>query len=101
MPDQDRNLSGYILPVAATMVGVCMTVISIIKLVETGRKADMMVDEMLSLDSLVFLLSALFSYLAIRSTTRRAALEKLADVTFLIGMALIVVASFVLAYDIA
>lgn len=98
MITSNRGLSSHILPTSATMVGVCMTVLSIAKLLEE-RTRHGIVDEMMAFDSLIFLLSAIFSYLSIRSHRQTARLEKIADLAFMAGLILMVGAAFVLAYE--
>lgn len=98
MITSNRGLSSHILPTSATMVGVCMTVLSIAKLLEE-RTRHGIVDEMMAFDSLIFLLSAIFSYLSIRSHRRTARLEKIADLAFMAGLIMMVGAAFVLAYE--
>lgn len=96
----DNKLSSHILPTSSTMVGVCMTAVSLVKLGET-RYALTRVDELMAFDGLLFLVSAILSYMAIRTTTRAAVgLERAADVVFMLGLCLTVVASFLLAYSI-
>jgi hypothetical protein len=57
------------------------------------------VDELLAADSAIFMLSCLFSYLSIRSTRRALQRESIADVLFLVGLALMVIAGFVLSFE--
>ncbi|MCC6714731.1 MAG: hypothetical protein IT496_05820 [Gammaproteobacteria bacterium] len=96
----DNKLSSHILPTSSTMVGVCMAAVSLVKLGET-RYALTRVDELMAFDGLLFLVSAILSYMAIRSNTRIAVgLERTADVVFMLGLCLTVVASFLLAYSI-
>jgi len=94
----NRGLSSHILPTSATMVGVCMTVLSIAKLLEE-RTRHGIVDEMMAFDSLIFLFSAIFSYLSIRSSHQTERLEKIADLAFMAGLMLMVATAFVLAYE--
>jgi hypothetical protein len=95
LPDR---LSNHILPTSATMVGVCMTVISIVTLSKRAGLGQY-VDEILAVDSALFLLSALFSYLSIRSPRRAQQLESFADALFLIGLGFMVIAAFLLSFD--
>ena len=60
------------------MVGVCMTVISIVKLSQRARVSHY-VDEALAIDGVIFLASVLLSYLSIRSPTMERRLEVFAD----------------------
>jgi hypothetical protein len=100
MNSDRRDLSAHILPVSATMVGVCMTVISI--LILTGRDlSGTVADDILAFDSLLFLVSAMISYLSIRSRSQRSErLERVADGCFLLGLSLMVLSTFLLVYKI-
>ena len=74
-----NNLSGHILPTSGAMLGVCMTVISIVKLTQTNRGIAYWVDDLLALDALIFLGSSIFSYLSIRSKSKKFYFEDIAD----------------------
>ena len=95
------NLSQPILPNSSMMLGVCMTVISIIKVVGV-RHGGGRIAEAFALDSVLFLASAVLSYASMRveaKAERSAALEKLADISFLAGLLFMTCAGFVLAYE--
>ena len=62
---RNSNLSNHILYVSATMVGICMTMLSIIQLIPKGI-VSRWVDDALSLDSMLFLASTMLSYWAFR-----------------------------------
>lgn len=97
-----RDVSEHILPTAATMVGVCMTVISIVKVVELTHGPSR-IDEYLAVDSLFFLLSAGCSYLSIRariSGKRRTKLEQAADLSFMMGMIAMTAIALLFAFEI-
>ena len=96
MSDQ-QSVAHHILPTSVTMAGVCVTVISIIKLTERSYSFTTLIDDFLAVDSLVFLFSAFLSYLSLRSQ-RRVAWEHTADVLFLVGMAIMVICAFLLVY---
>ena len=59
------GLSAHILPASATMIGVCMTVLSIGHLGPAGEWR-MVIDKLLAVDALVFLVSALLSFMSMR-----------------------------------
>ncbi len=80
------------------MVGVCMTVISIIKL--TGNGNQTWVDELLALDSLIFVVSIILSYISVRRGSKMARCEELADTFFMVGMAIMAISAFILAFEI-
>ena len=80
------------------MVGVCLTVIGIIRIVISIRKADTLADDLLAVDAVLFLASCLSSYLALRtrSTHRLHHLERFADVTFIVALvAMVLVCAFI------
>lgn len=98
----ENPLSKHILPNAATMVGVCLTGIGLVKIIEqhTGPSH---VDTFLALDSVLFCVSSLFSYFSLRWAGRRRAqrYETLADYAFMSGMIIMVVVSIIFAFDLA
>ncbi len=93
------GLSEHILPTAATMVGVCMTVLSIGRLSHSGR-LGVFIDKMLALDSVIFLLSAVLSFVAIRIATSTDNVETWAEKLFLLGLSLCAVVAVVIAFAI-
>lgn len=70
------------------MVGVCLTVIGLIRVVITLGKADTLADDFLAADALLFLISCLLSYRALRSRglQRMHRLEKITDTIFIVAM---------------
>ena len=90
---KNSNLSNHILLVSATMVGVCMTMLSIIQLAPKGI-ISRWVDDSLSLDSILFLISTLLSYWALRHEQSSEKYESGADLVFLAGMILLVISGF-------
>ncbi len=93
-----RNLPSHIMPTSATMVGVCMTVISIIKVLHSGSVGHV-IDKILAADSVFFLASTFMSYLSIRSVHRAAALENWADNTFMLGLLLMVFGAIAFSFE--
>jgi hypothetical protein len=85
--DSDSNdLSHHILPNSATMVGVCIMVISIVKSMGPGL-ANYLIDKALAIDSLLFMISALLSFSSIRLEQSTERLERWAEIIFLLGLA--------------
>src|SRR5215207_8759146 len=86
-PPRDPDLSRHILPSAATMVGICTTLIGLVKIIE-ARIGPSHVDEYGGLAALLFLISAMASYLTIRLSSEgrvSAWCERIADVFFVSG----------------
>jgi hypothetical protein len=95
---QKSRLADHILPSSATMIGVCMTVISVSQLIPK-HSISRHVDELLAFDSLLFLASAMLSYFSIRHPGRAEKLEQLADIIFLVAIALMVIIGFVVSFE--
>ena len=70
------------------MVGVCLTVIGLIRVVITLGSADTLADDFLAAGALLFLISCLLSYWVLRSRglRRMHRLEKIADGIFIIAI---------------
>jgi Kef-type K+ transport system membrane component KefB len=85
------------------MVGVCLTVIGLIRVVITLGNADTLADDFLAADALLFLVSCLFSYWALRSRSLRRmhSLEKIADGIFIIAMVGMVIICALITYTIS
>jgi hypothetical protein len=98
---QKPSLAQYVLSCSATMVGVCLTSISLVKILE-GRIGASRVDEYLSLNAVIFLFSAFFAYLSLRTDDSRrvtSLYDKTADLAFMIGLAVMVVIAVLFAYE--
>ena len=90
------GLSAHILPTSATMIGVCMTVLSIGRL---GPGSEL-VDKVLAVDGLVFLVSALLSFMSMRTRHFATRYEVRAELVFLVGLGLLAIGAVVLAFAI-
>lgn len=95
--DEVPSLSGHILPASATMVGVCMTVISIVKI--TPQLDASLIDEALALDSVLFLASAILSFVSMRSAERGTRLERWAETMFLVALGFVAIVAVILAFE--
>ena len=99
----DDDICVHIFTASAGMVGVCLTVIGIIRVVISLRKTDLYVDDMLAVDAMLYLVSCLLSYWALRARSRRRnhRLERIADTIFLIALTLTVVNAGTIAWAIS
>ena len=95
----DKDLSTHILPTSATMVGVCMTVLSIGHIAR-GGETRLVFDKLLALDAVLFLCSAVLSYISMRSRHRRSRYESRAEMLFVAGLALLAIGAVSLAFAI-
>jgi hypothetical protein len=108
-PDPDEreglgeDLCVHIFTVSAAMVGVCLTVIGIIRIVITMRSADSIADDILAADAVLFLVSCFASYVALRarSVRRMHRVERFADIVFIIALVVMVVVCGLITYEIS
>jgi len=96
----EEDICIHIFTVSAAMVGVCLTVIGLLRVIITIRKFDTIADDILAMDAVVFLVSCLLSYWALRTraTRRMHRIESLADSMFILGLLLMVVVCGFITY---
>jgi hypothetical protein len=101
--DLDEDISIHLFTVSAGMVGVCLTVIGLIRVVITFGRIDTFADDLLALDALLFLISCLLAYYALRSrsSSRLHRVERLADRIFILAMMLMTAVCGVITYTIS
>ena len=99
----EQDICIHIFTVSSAMVGVCLTIIGLIRVVITLGRADTLADDFLAADALLFLISSLLSYWALRSRglRRMHRLEKVADGIFIIAMIGMVVVCALITYTIS
>src|SRR5947207_14426343 len=99
----EEDICIHIFTVFSAMVGVFLTVIGLIRVVITLGKADTLADDFLGLDALLFLLSCLLSYWALRSRSLRRMhrVEQIADGIFILAMIGMVAICALVTYSIA
>jgi hypothetical protein len=94
-----NNLSHHILPNSATMVGVCIMVISIVKSMNPGL-TSYLIDKALAIDSLLFMLSSLLSFSSIRLEQSTERLERWAEMIFLLGLVSMTLITVIFSFEI-
>ncbi len=107
MHDSDSSagtdrVSRHILPTSGTMLGVCTTLIGLVKVAE-GTIGPSRVDEYAGLTAFVFLISAITSYLSFREGSLgkySLQLERLADGAFIVGLFMLTAVSLLFAYEV-
>jgi uncharacterized membrane protein YqjE len=99
----EQDICIHIFTVSSAMVGVCLTVIGLIRVVITFGRADTLADDLLAGDALLFLISCLLSYWALRSRSLRRMhrLEKIADGIFILAMIGMVIICALITYTIS
>jgi hypothetical protein len=93
-PVVERDIAIHIFTASAALVGVCLTVISIVGRITAGTTVHRLEDDLLAVDAMVFLTSCLLSYgaLRVRGKGRMHRLETAADIVFIIGLCGLVLA---------
>jgi hypothetical protein len=94
------DISQHILPTAATMVGVCITVVGIVRFMEVSSLHLSIIDNIVAGDAVLFLASALLPFGALRTTRDTPRLERYADLLFLSALTVLVASSLMLAREI-
>jgi hypothetical protein len=99
----EQDICIHIFTVSSAMVGVCLTVIGLVRVVITLGTADTLADDFLAGDALLFLISCLLSYWALRSRglRRMHLLERIADAIFIVAMIGMVVVCALITYTIS
>ena len=87
------GLSAHILPTSATLVGACITAISVVKFAHVGT-AGAFLDRLLGVATCLFLVSAIASFASIRRARSRRRLESAAESVFLVALVLVTIAAF-------
>jgi hypothetical protein len=101
--EREENICIHIFTVSSAMVGVCLTVIGLVRVVITLGKADTFADDLLAGDALLFLVSCFASYAALRSCDAQGMrrLERFADGVFIVAMLVMVAVCAFLTYAIS
>ena len=99
----EADICIHIFSVSAAMVGVCLTVIGIIRLVIVVDKRNGLADDMLAADAILFLASCFLSYFALRkrNSKRMYRIEKFADAMFLFALFVMVIICGLITYSVA
>ena len=99
----EKDICIHIFTVSAGMVGVCLTVIGLVRVVITLGKADTFADDLVAVDAVLFLVACLSSYWALRtrSVKRMHRVERFADIAFIVALVFMVVVGAFVTYAIA
>ena len=99
----EEDICIHIFTVSSAMVGVCLTVIGLIRVVITLGKIDTLADDLLSADAFLFLVACLLSYWALRtrSIRRMHLVERVADGIFILAMILMTAVCGLITFSIS
>ncbi len=93
--EDNKRVASYIFSGANTMVGVCLTIIALFRIMKTGIQTY--ADEILAIDTFIFIVASLLSYAALRTENNKR-LEKWADIFFFTGMIVMAVVGLIIIY---
>lgn len=95
------DLCIHIFVVSATLIGVCVTVIGVLSLVQGTQRVRLVTDQMLSIDAVGFLIACTLAYTAVRTdnVARRRRLERAADVAFLCSITVMTAVGAIIAME--
>ena len=96
----EEDICIHIFTVSAAMVGVCLTVIGLIRVVVTLGAIDTLADDLLASDAFLFLVACLVSYSSLRTRNMRRMhlVERIADGIFILAMILMAAVCGVITY---
>lgn len=85
---KERGIAVHIFTTSSVMLGLCLTIISIMRGQRNPAALETIVDDIIAIDALVFLVACFLSYsaLRVRHLRRIHRVESIADAVFLIGM---------------
>jgi len=97
----DQELCVHIFTVSAGLVGVCLTVLGLFRVIFRLSKVHEISDGLIALDALGFLAACVFAYLGLRARSKssRRRLQLLADIVFLGSLSFMVVTGCLIAYE--
>jgi hypothetical protein len=97
-----EKLANHILPNSATMIGVCVTAVGLVKIAE-GHIGPSNVDIYFALTAIIFLGSAVLSYMSVRTSgpsRGTAIVERMADAMFMAGLLAMTLIATLFAYEV-
>lgn len=93
--DDNKKIASYVFSGANTMVGVCLTVITLFRIMKTGLQTY--ADEVLALDISLFIIASILSYAVLRNDKNKH-LEKWADLFYYAGMIIMFFVGLIIIY---
>ena len=93
--NKSRDIASSIFNGSTTMIGVCITVIALFRVVKISMKTY--ADEVLGIDTFLFIISALLSYLTLRNN-QLTRTERWADAIFFAGMLIMVIVGIIIVF---
>jgi hypothetical protein len=89
-----------VLTVSSGMVGVCLTAIGLVGIMKSLSKLETLVDELLALGGVLFMTTAILSFLGLRTRLAKSwsGFTRTLDLIFCLGLVLVVIATLLLTW---
>ncbi|QRY77260.1 hypothetical protein JVX91_16760 [Pseudomonas sp. PDNC002] len=86
----DDDICVHIFAASGAMVGVCLTVVGILRIIVSLHRVDLIGQDMLAVNTVIYLATTLTAYFGLRTRKlqRNHRLERIADMLFLLGLTL-------------
>ena len=99
---QERDIAVHIFSASSVLLGLCLTIISVVRGGSRGDRLNTIVDDILAVDALIFLVACFLSYAGMRSKHLRPMhkVESVADGAFLLGLTGLGLACALLAWTV-
>lgn len=99
-PAREKNIAIHIFTASSGLVGVCLTVISIVHSFPGIQTAAPLADDLLAVTAVMFLTACILSYVTLRSRGKKRMhrLESAADVVFLAALGCMVAVCAVIVW---
>lgn len=97
----DEQIYTHILNQSSMKIGMCLTLLGLIKVVEGVKNVTSMVDELLAIDAIGFLISSIVTYYALKQDgDRKRKAGRAGDIIFTISLLILAVVCGILAFEI-
>ncbi len=98
---EKQTIAVHIFTVSAGLVGACLTVIGLFRVIFKLKAIDSVATRLLAMDAMGFMLACLTAYLALRtaSRSRRKRLGLAADLIFIAALVAMVLIGALVAYE--
>jgi len=98
---RETELAVHIVSLSAMLVGVCLTVIGVIRVALDLGNWSTPADNILAVDAVLFLIACLLAYASLRTRqrSRRRALERLADLGFITALTIMTAVCGLVAFE--
>lgn len=91
-----------VLSVSSGMVGVCLTAIGLIGIIKSLNKVEVLVDDMLAVGAVMFMVTSLLSFFAMRTRLSHfwRGMTRTIDILFCLALVLVVAATAMLTWEV-